>query len=453
MSILLKDLPEEIRENLEDYIYKPKRNYKEINVITKNRYKISTIYNRPLYKRFCTNCNEYFLTDVQHNNFCSKFCSNEAKKFFKYFDDSKTTYKLSELPKIVTDNLEDYKIIVNGIEKYKFKNRFYLLECIICNEKYLSKNKTQCCSRKCFDKITSERMTKRIVLQETREKISKANTGRISTLKNKTLEEIMGEERAKELKMHYSKIRKGKLVGEKNGRFGDHRTYEELHGIEKAEKLKKEKSILWTGENNCNYGDKHWIYSASEEKKEEFSKTLSAALKGLLKGIKRGTYEEQYGEVRANEIKEKLSLAGIAREIPPAEKCSYGIGGWYNGHHFRSIFELSFLMECYENNIQIESAENKTFMVKYIAEDKKERRYFPDFYLPEKDLIIEIKPIFKLKEKNTKLKLQAAYKKYGNKYKVIITPKINYIDINTLKNLYEDEIIKLDNHALRRIYK
>jgi hypothetical protein len=44
----------------------------------------------------------------------------------------------------------------------------------------------------------------------------------------------------------------GQQAGEKNSRFGDHRNYEELHGVEKAQRLRKQQSTVRKGAGNTN---------------------------------------------------------------------------------------------------------------------------------------------------------------------------------------------------------
>jgi len=54
---------------------------------------------------------------------------------------------------------------------------------------------------------------------------------------------------------------------------------------------------------------------------------------------------------------------------------------------------LKFLEYCHANNIPVETASTKEFRVRYIADDGKQHYYYPDFYLPDYDCIIEIKPL------------------------------------------------------------
>jgi hypothetical protein len=86
------------------------------------------------------------------------------------------------------------------------------------------------------------------------------------------------------------------------------------------------------------------------------------------------------------------------------------------GLYYRGSYEAHFLDYCFENNIKVEKAKS----IKYEFEDKK-RTYHPDFFLKEKNLIIEIKSTYtynKYLQKN--LAKQKACIKQGFKFMFII---------------------------------
>ena len=66
--------------------------------------------------------------------------------------------------------------------------------------------------------------------------------------------------------------------------------------------------------------------------------------------------------------------------------------GFHNNILYRSSYELAFIIFCERNNILLESCENKERRVRYTYEGKR-RWYYPDFYLPELDICVEIKPL------------------------------------------------------------
>lgn len=67
--------------------------------------------------------------------------------------------------------------------------------------------------------------------------------------------------------------------------------------------------------------------------------------------------------------------------------------GYYNGLYFRSSYEEMFIRFCEHYDIKLESAANKNHCIKYLASDNEVRSYYPDFYLPESNTTVEIKPI------------------------------------------------------------
>jgi len=87
--------------------------------------------------------------------------------------------------------------------------------------------------------------------------------------------------------------------------------------------------------------------------------------------------------------------------------------GYYENLFYRSSYELIFIKFCKENNILLESAETKEFRVLYQYLEKK-HFYYPDFYLPEYDIIIEVKPNSKLIDDVTQVKIDAGMKVHNN---------------------------------------
>lgn len=79
--------------------------------------------------------------------------------------------------------------------------------------------------------------------------------------------------------------------------------------------------------------------------------------------------------------------------------------GYINGIYYRSSYEKRFINICIKNDISIESAENNKFAIRYIDIDGKARTYFPDFYLPKYDIVVEVKPLSMLDIGNNQIKI------------------------------------------------
>lgn len=83
-------------------------------------------------------------------------------------------------------------------------------------------------------------------------------------------------------------------------------------------------------------------------------------------------------------------LNQLIREKPPAKGGSRGISGWFNGvHHFRSLPELTYILFLEESGIRWKTGEYNNFNIPYTLNGKN-RNYWPDFILEEKD-VIEVK--------------------------------------------------------------
>lgn len=159
------------------------------------------------------------------------------------------------------------------------------------------------------------------------------------------------------------------------------KTFEQIYGKEKAKIIKKQRSVF--NKNNP------WRYKALNQCNTFFKKNK--------------TYEEIYGTEKSVLIKNKLSKSGkgkhgtlIGPKNPqygkPAHKLSgKSSKGYYKGIFFRSIYELSFIINVLEkNNIVWESGELKKHIIPYTTKTGTRRNYFPDF-ITEKE-IIEVKP-------------------------------------------------------------
>jgi hypothetical protein len=87
----------------------------------------------------------------------------------------------------------------------------------------------------------------------------------------------------------------------------------------------------------------------------------------------------------------------------PSDKNKNSKTGYIQDIFYRSSYEEFFIYFCLDHNIEIISAENKKYSVKYIGENGRNHRYYPDFYLKDYDLIVELKPIWRLSQDKVKI--------------------------------------------------
>jgi hypothetical protein len=122
--------------------------------------------------------------------------------------------------------------------------------------------------------------------------------------------------------------------------------------------------------------------------------------------------------------------------------------GKFKGLHFRSSYELSFLIEMHLKNVLVEPADNKNFACSYSNSGGKTSRYYPDFFLPETQEVIEIKSSALCKLQNNLLKFEAAERKYGLSFKILTESDL--LNITNIVNLTEirDHLEILKNEHL-----
>jgi hypothetical protein len=109
------------------------------------------------------------------------------------------------------------------------------------------------------------------------------------------------------------------------------------------------------------------------------------------------TYEELYGKEKALKMKNRLSVLNSGENNgmfgkPSPKGTGNGWSGWYKNWYFRSLRELSFMINYIERfNLKWQTLENKKYAIPYINYEGTKRNYFPDFLINNK-YIIEVKP-------------------------------------------------------------
>lgn len=214
------------------------------------------------------------------------------------------------------------------------------------------------------------------------------------------------------------------------------------------DKIRRQRSIQTSKDNP------KWHSSHSKEKRQEMSMNSAQTIKKRMFGK---TFEEIYGKEKATEIKKKLSNSTKGENNPMFGRLSpFYSGGGFVGHyknlHFRSLIELSYIKQMTDENVMIESAENQKFRVKYIDDCGHERNYFPDFYLPEKDIVVELKHVRSLKDKNVNLKTQAAKKNF-NKFILLTNKDINMLNYLELYKMVENNEVELCERSYKKLQK
>jgi len=223
-------------------------------------------------------------------------------------------------------------------------------------------------------------------------------------------------------------IRNSNFITQYNKQQTGLTTVERL-GEEKAKLFKIKRSLASKGKNNPNF-------------------------KGTWRGInpavnqKGKTFEEIYGKEKAKNIKNKISLASKGERNPMFGKPSpqgsgNGWSGWYKNWYFRSLLELSFMINVIERfNFEWRSAETAIYKINYEDWNGTKRTYHPDFILSEKYLI-EIKPKHLWNSETVKRKIAAANIFCNSKnLKFKITSCTKLLTHNEIEQLIKEKQIK-----------
>lgn len=236
----------------------------------------------------------------------------------------------------------------------------------------------------------------------------------------------------KQKEQYKSGLRESK-IGEYN-KSNTGKTFIERFGQEKAKNISIKFSKNSSGENNPNFGNKTGFGTSHQT---FFHKDK--------------TWIEMYGEEKAKKLKEKLSIKNLGSNNPMFGKSSpigsgNGWSGWYKGWYFRSLMELSFMINVIERfNFSWKNAESKEYRMFYEV-DGKVHSYVADFILNDK-FMIEVKPKKLQNSFINKLKKEAAIEFCKNtnlKYKMIEVDKLSFDKLLVLVN--NEEVMFIDRY-------
>lgn len=168
----------------------------------------------------------------------------------------------------------------------------------------------------------------------------------------------------------------------------------------------------------------------------------------------------KYGKEEADrkmiELKKRISINTSGKNNPMYGKSApngsgNGWKGWYKGWFFRSILELSYMINVIER-LKIDWSPGEKIRISYTHFDGKERTYSPDFVLNNK-YMIEIKPKKLINTKLVQLKKEHAIKycKDNNLTYKLLCPNITKLDI--LKKLYDTKDIIFQKQSEEKFIK
>ena len=190
--------------------------------------------------------------------------------------------------------------------------------------------------------------------------------------------------------------------------------------------------------------------------KDKMSKVTSGKKNPMYGRNVYSIWVDKYGEEEANKrmtmAKIKWSKASSGKNNgmygkPSPQGSGNGWSGWYKGWFFRSIKELSYMINIIETKkLKWRTAEINDLAIKYINYDGTERTYRADFLIEEKKLV-EVKPIKLFNTPNNVLKKKAAIKfckRHGYEYSIT---DVKLLDIDDIRKLYNQEKVKFTNKS------
>lgn len=199
-----------------------------------------------------------------------------------------------------------------------------------------------------------------------------------------------------------------------------------------------------TEENKLKLSKLDKSYTKTSEFKEKISKVTKGINNPMYGKTVYETWTIKYGKEIADdklkEFKKKLSIASKGEKNPmynkPIPKGSgNGWSGWYKKWFFRSLHELSYMINVIERfNLSWKTAEINKYKIKYIGFDGQNRTHVCDFLIGDKYLV-EVKPKKLINSKTVLLKSTSAIefcKKNNLIYKITNSPKLTDNEIKTL---------------------
>ena len=211
-----------------------------------------------------------------------------------------------------------------------------------------------------------------------------------------------------------------------------------------------------SGEKNPFYGKKH-----TKKSKEKISNSVSKNPNKSMTGkTVYGQWLKKYGKEIADQkmldlrTKQSKKLSGKNNPMfgkPSPLGSGNGWSGWYKGWFFRSLLELSYMINVIERfNLKWESAESKKYKITYKDNSGNLKNYFPDFIINNK-YVVECKPTKMMNSENVQRKAKSAIKhckKNGLIYKLTNVSKLTKDEI---KKLYLNGLIKFTNRYEKKM--
>ncbi len=219
------------------------------------------------------------------------------------------------------------------------------------------------------------------------------------------------------------------------------------------------KKIDYNGEKNPFYGKKHSIETlkilsnaslnhiyTDKQKEQARIQLAKVANKKPIYDIWLEKYGKEEAEKRLLSFKNKQSIANSGEKNsmygkPSPQGSGNGWSGWYKNWYFRSLRELSYMINVIEKESLIWRCPDKNFKIKYQDYKGTLRTYFPDFIINE-NKIVEIKPLKLHKTPKVMAKTLAAIEFCKNNNFIYEIIDVSILLKDKIKELYLNKEIK-----------
>lgn len=226
-------------------------------------------------------------------------------------------------------------------------------------------------------------------------------------------------------------------LGDKNHFYGKRHTEESKRKIvnnrdqsySKTDKFKAKMRVISSGKNNPMAGRK--VYDIWVEKYGvDEADRLTIEWKSKLSTIFSGAGNPMYGK-------------------PTPEKSGNGWSGWYKGWFFRSLRELSYMINVIEKSGHTWT-KGELVRIKYKDYKGTDRTYSPDFIVDNK-LMVEIKPAKLHSSSNVQLKAVAAIEYCENHNLSYVLLDQSLLTMEEIENLISSKLITLTNKTVEKL--
>lgn len=238
-------------------------------------------------------------------------------------------------------------------------------------------------------------------------------------------------------------------------------------GKKRTLKQRRVMSLIRRGAGNGFFGKRHSEATKSKMSSAHKGKSTGPNPRKANKGNKNGRWGRslmdcwtaKYGveEAKRREalwISRHKPMSGKDNPMygkPSPKKAGNGWSGWYKGWYFRSLRELSYVIDVLEaRGLKWKSAETKKLTIHYTDAEGTPRTYRADFLVNNRTLV-EIKPTALHRSQAIILKRRAAKKfcrERGLRYRIY---DIDVIPLKRLRHLVRDGLIVLTEAASIRL--